>query len=249
MRPQITRFNPTTNGFLHVGHICTALVNQYEARSSGGKFILRFDDNQEIWRMRQSRDSISEVKDSILEDLEWLGICPDLVTSQMEMRGDILRRLTAYQDRSLLASFDLGVTKMIWARNSAELIGTDTTFYPYHAWLTAEKVAADEVQEVSLLIRGVDLITESSLYAYFCDLWRIPQPRQVYLPRLVRPSGGEMSKTEGGFEVREYREKGWTKDEFLSRLALAYLKNPREAFSIENVRSIPVWPYLEGGRS
>jgi glutamyl/glutaminyl-tRNA synthetase len=224
-----------------VGHIYTALVNRAEAWNSGGKFILRFDDNQEVWSIRQTQPEIREAKDHILEDLEWLGIEPDLITSQFEMKDEILRRLKAYRKLPLLSPFDLGVNKMIWVNNSAELVGTDMTLYPYHAWLTTEKVAADEIQEINLLVRGVDLITESSLYAYFCDLWRIPQPRQVYLPRLLGPDGEEMSKTKGGFEVREYRENGWTKQKFLWKLAQACLFDPEGEWLIDNIKTQPIW--------
>ena len=40
-----TRWNPTINGALHVGHLYSMLVNERFAHEQGGKFCVRFDDN------------------------------------------------------------------------------------------------------------------------------------------------------------------------------------------------------------
>ena len=44
-----TRFNPSISGALHIGHLYMALVNEMEAHRTGGKFIVRVDDTQDIW--------------------------------------------------------------------------------------------------------------------------------------------------------------------------------------------------------
>ncbi len=87
----ITRFAPSPTGHLHVGNLRTALFNFLIARKGGGQFILRLDDTDPE-RTRQ------EFVDSIMADLEWLGLGWDRVVRQSERldlyaeTGDELRR-------------------------------------------------------------------------------------------------------------------------------------------------------------
>lgn len=61
------RFAPSPNGYLHLGHAYSALVNERAARQLGGRLLLRFE-NIDIERCRQ------EYETAILEDLTWLGV-------------------------------------------------------------------------------------------------------------------------------------------------------------------------------
>ena len=74
-RPTITRFAPSPTGYIHVGNLRTALMNWVIARKSGGTFILRLDDTDQI-RSKQ------EYADGLMEDLEWLGLTWDRVEKQ-----------------------------------------------------------------------------------------------------------------------------------------------------------------------
>jgi glutamyl-Q tRNA(Asp) synthetase len=65
--PPVFRFAPSPNGFLHLGHAASALINQAIARRHGGRFLLRIED---IDRGR-SREAFV---DAIYEDLTWLGV-------------------------------------------------------------------------------------------------------------------------------------------------------------------------------
>ena len=62
-----TRFAPSPTGFLHVGGVRTLLYSWLLARHFGGQFLLRLEDTD---RTRLVPDSVN----SMLEDLEWLGI-------------------------------------------------------------------------------------------------------------------------------------------------------------------------------
>jgi glutamyl-tRNA synthetase len=79
-----TRFAPSPTGRLHVGNIRTALHNFLFARKNRGKFILRIDDTD---RER----STAEFDEAIRDDLEWLGLTPDVVVRQSE-RFDLYGR-------------------------------------------------------------------------------------------------------------------------------------------------------------
>ncbi len=61
-----TRFPPEPNGYLHIGHAKSIVLNSGIAAEFGGKFNLRFDDTN------PEKEEIEYV-DSIKEDMRWLG--------------------------------------------------------------------------------------------------------------------------------------------------------------------------------
>src|SRR6202051_1720774 len=65
--PPVFRFAPSPNGYLHLGHAYSALLNFDSARRSGGRFLLRIEDI-DATRCRP------EFEAAIYEDLAWLGI-------------------------------------------------------------------------------------------------------------------------------------------------------------------------------
>ena len=67
MPPPVFRFAPSPNGYLHLGHACSALLNFDLARQAGGQLLLRIEDIDTA-RCRP------EFEAAIYEDLAWLGI-------------------------------------------------------------------------------------------------------------------------------------------------------------------------------
>lgn len=62
----ITRFPPEPNGYLHIGHAKSIVLNSGLAKEFNGKFNLRFDDTNPT-------KEDTEYVDSIKEDVKWLG--------------------------------------------------------------------------------------------------------------------------------------------------------------------------------
>ncbi|HWP27598.1 MAG TPA: tRNA glutamyl-Q(34) synthetase GluQRS [Xanthobacteraceae bacterium] len=103
----VFRFAPSPNGYLHLGHALSALLNADMARAAGGRLLLRIEDIDTA-RCRP------EYEVAIYEDLAWLGIeWEQPVRRQSEHLDDYraaLRRLEAehliypsFESRSELA--------------------------------------------------------------------------------------------------------------------------------------------------
>jgi len=118
----IFRFAPSPNGYLHLGHAYSALVNFEAAKSSGGRFLLRIEDIDTA-RCRP------EFESAVYEDLAWLGL---------EWQKPVLRqstRMAAYraalaqlQDQNLL--YPCFCTRQNLARIATTFDPDGTAIYP-----------------------------------------------------------------------------------------------------------------------
>src|SRR5205814_8284873 len=94
--PTITRFAPSPTGYLHLGHVRSALEGWRAAREAGGRFLLRIEDIDHT-RCRP------EYTDAIVEDLHWLGLDWDRpIRKQSEHLGDYRAALSRLDAMALL---------------------------------------------------------------------------------------------------------------------------------------------------
>ncbi|WP_394730527.1 tRNA glutamyl-Q(34) synthetase GluQRS [Altererythrobacter sp. GH1-8] len=71
----VTRFAPSPNGHLHLGHAYSAIVAHDLAQAAGGRFLLRIEDID-------GERSKPELAHEFRRDLEWLGLAWDEVPAQ-----------------------------------------------------------------------------------------------------------------------------------------------------------------------
>ena len=96
MYTRILRFAPSPNGYLHLGHAYSALLNYDMARELGGRLLLRIDDIDAA-RCRPDYEA------AIYEDLGWLGIIWEQgVRRQSEHLDDYRAALAKLEVRGLL---------------------------------------------------------------------------------------------------------------------------------------------------
>ena len=109
-----TRFPPEPNGYLHIGHAKSILVNYGLANEYGGKFNMRFDDTN------PTKEDI-EFVESIKEDVQWLGadyedrlfFASDYFPQMYEAAVKLIKKgkayvsdLTAYQIKEYRGDFE-----------------------------------------------------------------------------------------------------------------------------------------------
>ncbi len=99
--PPVFRFAPSPNGYLHLGHALSALLNFEAARASNGRFLLRIEDID-------GTRSRADYEAAIYEDLAWLGISWEQPvrrqSEHMSVYGEAVRRLQG--ERLLYPAFE-----------------------------------------------------------------------------------------------------------------------------------------------
>ena len=182
------RFRPTTNGPLHIGGAFTAFRCWDAAQQYNGDFVLIEDDvvvlakYGSIARAEQVvGQTLEEIRDERLADLEWLGIAPDAVHFASE-----------FAEAHEKAAAQLGLRH--WKAEGRPLYNTFVEavncpggLIPYHAWLVAGRVSDDHELGVTGFVRGADLIYEAQLYDHFArTLYGMSyQVLQAYMPIVV----------------------------------------------------------------
>ncbi|MBS1034466.1 tRNA glutamyl-Q(34) synthetase GluQRS [Gluconobacter cerinus] len=150
--PPVTRFAPSPTGFLHLGHVVSAL----HARASAGKdgrFLVRIEDID-------TARCTSAFTNALGEDLQWLGLWPqEPVRQQSRHLADYAHVLTELRNRELL--YPCFCTRADIAAASTSYAPDGSIVYPgtclrgdlsisgrVPAWRLNMQRALDELQEV-----------------------------------------------------------------------------------------------------
>jgi glutamyl-Q tRNA(Asp) synthetase len=93
--PVVTRFAPSPNGPLHLGHALSAIIAHDLAKAGGGRFLLRIEDID-------GPRSRAELADEFRRDLEWLGLEWEEVPAQSTRLASYAAAAEALKLRGLL---------------------------------------------------------------------------------------------------------------------------------------------------
>lgn len=225
----VTRWNPTSNGALHLGHLFSLMANEHYAHDNGGKFVIRFDNTSEA-AIAIPADRRQKILDNQREILDWLEVKADEWQVQSEIVHDVHAKL--YR-----------MWKPIKDDPNPELpyfvrMGTCWLPYPYQSWQTAERVLLDNMIGTTHVIRGEEFSTEYSLYRYMCEIFEVPAPHFIFLPRLMGKFG-DISKTNGGYTIAELRGKGYSASELKEMICDAVLNWKTYGWHLHNLKSNP----------
>ncbi|MFM7348005.1 MAG: tRNA glutamyl-Q(34) synthetase GluQRS [Erythrobacter sp.] len=118
--PPVTRFAPSPNGHLHLGHALSAIVAHDLAKTGGGRFLLRIEDID-------GPRSRPELADAFRSDLAWLGLAWEEVPAQSTRLASYAAAAEALRTRGLLYPCTC-TRKEIEAAGAVE--GSDGLVYP-----------------------------------------------------------------------------------------------------------------------
>lgn len=116
----ITRFAPSPNGSLHLGHAYSAIISHDLAVQSGGRFLLRIEDID-------GARSRSELADEFREDLAWLGLAWDEVPAQSTRLDSYANAAERLRDMGLLYPCQCTRAEI---KHAAKEIGPEGPIYP-----------------------------------------------------------------------------------------------------------------------
>jgi glutamyl-Q tRNA(Asp) synthetase len=139
----VFRFAPSPNGYLHLGHALSALINTDMARAANGRLLLRIEDI-DLSRCRP------EYEAAINEDLAWLGLAwEEPVRRQSEHFAAYRAALDRLFTMGLVyPSFEsrADIARLVVARERAGAWPRDPDGVPLYPG-TAQELSADERRE------------------------------------------------------------------------------------------------------
>jgi len=141
----VFRFAPSPNGYLHLGHALSALVNAEMAHAARGRLLLRIEDI-DATRCRP------EYERAIYEDLAWLGIAWERpVRRQSEHFDDYRAALARLEQQGLVyASFESrgDIARLVAERERDGAWPRDPDGAPLHPGRAKSMPAAERARRI-----------------------------------------------------------------------------------------------------
>lgn len=245
MKTNITgRFAPSPTGRMHLGNVMCALISWLDAKSQGGRWLLRIED---IDTQRCKRDYALQ----LMDDLQWLGLPWDGDVVWQSERNDIYQKhldyltglgLTYYckcTRNDLMASSapheadgrivypgtcrDKGFTEgALRIRVPEELEKTHGDFIVRRrdgAWAYQLAVVIDDaLMGITRVVRGRDLLTSVPQQEFLYDVFGFRKPLFMHHPLLCNMAGQRLCKRDKSMDLGILRKK-YLPEEIIGYLA------------------------------
>ncbi|MEK9172007.1 MAG: glutamate--tRNA ligase family protein, partial [Patescibacteria group bacterium] len=224
-------------GPLHIGNVRTALYNYIFAKKNGGDFIVRIEDTDKA-------RSKKEYEDSILENLEWLGLKRDGELLHQSERTEIYKKYLQKlidENKAYISTETEGENReVVRFRNPNKFVQFDDLIRGTVEFDTTELkdfVIAKSVDEplyhlavviddfesgITHVIRGEDHISNTPRQILIQEAIGAPRPLYAHLPLILAQDRSKLSKRKHGESVSlgYYRNKGYSPEAIINYLAL-----------------------------
>ena len=238
-----TRFAPSPTGFMHIGSARTALLAFVYAKSNNGNFILRIEDTD------QDR-SKQEFTDSIIEDLEWMGIDYDSISYQSKnydkhgiICEDFISRGLAYKKDGAVF-LKIPESKDVVINDSVKgNVKFNTDNYDDFVIMRSSGVpsflfanAVDDYSSgVSHIIRGDDHMTNTLRQSFIYEYLDY-SPEFIHMPLVLGKDKKKLSKRNGSYSISDIRKMGIPSQALLSILMkLGVYISDEDVFDINEI--------------
>jgi len=213
MYTRVFRFAPSPNGYLHLGHAYSALLNHEMAQGAGGRLLLRIEDI-DAERCRP------EYEAAIYEDLQWLGVSwqqparrqsehlDDYAAALARLEGERLV-YPSFESRSEIGALVAGQTGVVTLAPQLwgdVVLARKDAPASYHLAVAVD----DALQGVSDVVRGQDLFWSTSIHRVLQALLGLPEPTYHHHRLILDADGRKLSKSTQATSLRELRGRGTT---------------------------------------
>jgi glutamyl-Q tRNA(Asp) synthetase len=178
------RFAPSPTGHLHFGSLVAAVASYLDARSQGGRWLVRIED-------LDTPRTVAGSADDILRTLEYFGF---------EWDGPVLyqsTRLDAYSEAlGRLKQTGSAYPVFVPANNASRWVVDDFTVQRSDGIFAYQLavVVDDAYQQITDVVRGADLEDSTPRQIHLQKLLGLPTPRYRHVPVVTNERGEKLSK-------------------------------------------------------
>lgn len=222
-----TRFAPSPTGYLHKGHVWSALCVAAVAKAKNASIHLRLEDHDKL----RCQEHFSNI---IKKDLEWLGFEWQSESSQSERHKIYEKHFQALQKKELLYELRKTDKPKIMLKDSEN--GDFTVKDALGQWTYQFAVVVDDFEEgINLIVRGEDLKdSENKQISLAKTLGRTEMPLFIHHSLIYDSNGKKLSKRDGSDGIYRERENGVSSKKVLSEICRLALRGSTRSKNIPN---------------